>query len=408
MSHLTPEEVFTPAAPAVNSVVYTRRKVPEMEFKDTLNERGAQILVYGDSAIGKTSFVLRELRHKKIDHIRVQCNSRMTWDQISNELLRELKEGIEQREVTTKAISPELSVNVYFAKTKLSGESGKEIEKVLGGNLGSVQHITDILCTKKISFVIDDFEKAKVTATKVSVANLAKNLSDRATSGKSARVIVVGISYTADDLINADLSIDSRLVALQISRMNDEEMEKILSVGFEKLGIKDKDGIASSLAKCFGGFPKYAHAIGLEVSRAVFAADEKTVTPDSVQRGIRAFLQRYCRSARTRYNKATIVRYKPKPEYIMVVKALSELGALNEFTLEEANRTIEDHIRSSIYGKDKPSEIFKMDQNKLRTILARLSKPERGSMFSRSKITGKYRYSDPLSPIFISLGENIR
>ena len=123
MSKLKPEDVFTPAAPAVGSIVYARRRGPEQQFDDTLNEKGAQVLVYGDSAIGKTSFVLTELRRKKIEYVRVQCSSKMTWDQISKELMRELKEGIEHREVKEKSTSPELSVNVYVAKAKLGGES---------------------------------------------------------------------------------------------------------------------------------------------------------------------------------------------------------------------------------------------------------------------------------------------
>lgn len=404
MSRLEPEDVFTPAAPAVGSIVYTRRRGPEQQFEDTLKEQGTQVLVYGDSAIGKTSFVLTELRHKKIGHVRVQCSSKMTWEHISNELLRELKEGIEHREVTSKAISPELSVNLYVAKAKLGGESSKQIEKIIGGNLGTVQHITDILCKKEISLVIDDFEKAKVSHTKVCVANLAKNLSDRAGRRKSARVIVVGISDNADDLIDADLSIASRLQALKIPRMNQEEMEEILNVGFAKLGIRGGGTVISSLASPFGGFPKYAHGIGLEVSRAVFAAGERELTKDSVQRGIGAFLRRYCRSANARYNKATIVRCKPKPEYILVVKGLSGIGALNEFTLNEAKQAVEHYVRKDSLKLTKAGEMFEIEKKMLRTILKRLSKPERGSMFTRSKITGNYRYSDPLSPIFINVG----
>jgi len=403
MKSFKPEEVFTPAAPAVGSVVYAKRKNSAITFSETLNEKGSQVLVYGDSAIGKTSFVLTELRNKMIPHIRVQCNSKMTSKQISNELLRELKEGIEQKEIRKASISPELSVNVYLAKAKLGGESSDEIEKTLGGQMGSVQHITEILCTKKISLVVDDFEKAKDDYTKVFIANLAKNLSDRATSGKSARVIVVGISDTAEHLINADLSIDSRLMALYIPRMSDEEMEEILRVGFNKLRIKEEDGIIMSLASSFGGFPKYAHAIGLEVSRAVLAAGEKTIKTDAVARGMRAFLRRYCRSVKSRYEKATVVRCKPNQDYILVAKGLLELGRSNDFTLEEAKSAIEDYIRGQMYGE----ATYSMDNKKLRTLLGRLCKAERGSLFSKSSITGRYRYTDPLSPIFLNLGQYI-
>lgn len=403
MSKLKPEDVFTPAAPAVDSIVYTRRRGPEQQFGDTLKEQGAQVLVYGDSAIGKTSFVLTELRHKKIDHVRIQCTSKMTWDQISHELLRQLKEGIERREVTAKAISPELSVNVFVAKAKLGGEASRQMEKDIGGHLGSVQHITDVLCKNEISLVIDDFEKAKVSHTKVSVANLAKNLSDRAGGGKSGRVIVVGISDSAAELIDADLSIESRLRALHIPRMNDEEIEQILNIGFAKLGIIGDRTVTKPLADFLGGFPKYAHGIGLEISRAVFAERKKKVTHGSAGRGIHCFLQRYRENVRVRQDRATIVRCKPKQEYLLVVKGLSLIGAGGPFTLDDAKSAIEQYMRVGSRRTDKHVEAFEMEKDKLRRILNRLSKQERGAMFTRSKITGKYRYSDPLSPIFMNI-----
>jgi hypothetical protein len=407
MGRLKPEDVFTPAAPAVDSIVYAQRRGLERQFQDTLNEQGAQVLVYGDSSIGKTSFVLTELRHKKTACVRVQCSSKMTWEKISNELLRELREGIIHREATEEALSPELPVNVFVAQAKLGGESSKQFQKIIGGDLGTVQHLTDILCEKEISLVIDDFEKARVGHTKVCVANLAKNLSDRSGRGKSARLIVVGISDNADDLIDADSSIASRLQTMKIARMNDEEMEEILNVGFKKLGIRGERSVISTLAGSFGGFPKYAHGIGLETSRAVFAAGNKELTMDSVKRGIGAFLRRYCRTAKARFDKATIVRCKPNQEYIMVVKGLSEIGARNEFTLDEAGLAIEDYMRKGSPSLTKAERNFGMDIEKLRTILNRLCRPERGSMFTRSKITGKYRYSDPLSPIFLNVGEYI-
>jgi hypothetical protein len=64
-------------------------------------------------------------------------------------------------------------------------------------------------------------------------------------------------------------------------------------------------------------------------------------------------------------------------------------------------------MRMGSRGTEKPVEAFEMEKDKLKRILNRLSRPERGSMFTRSKITGRYRYSDPLSPIFINLGEYV-
>jgi hypothetical protein len=400
MARFTPEEVFTPTAPAIDSMVYARREAAETTFKQILQERGNQVLVYGDSAIGKTSFVLTELLRTKLSYVRVQCTSRITWDQISPEILRKLEDGIVLRQLSTTGLSPEVSVNVYFAQAKLGGNLETQTEKLMAGNMGTVLHIADVLGKHGISLVIDDFEKANKGSTQSCVANLAKNLSDSASSSKSARVIVIGISDNADDLIDGDLSIASRLQALHLPRMTEDEMIQILHIGFTKLGITCPLGIMTKLASLLGGFPKYAHAMGLELSRVVLDSKERTISWDHFENAIHKFLHRYCRTAKTRYNKATVVRCTPKPEYILVVKGLAEIGLKGEFTFEQAIEALENYDQSLPSTGDRRGEF---DKQKFRRTLDELCKSIRGPMFSRSRTTGLYRFSDPLSPIYISL-----
>ena len=113
---LEPENVFTPSAPAIDSLVYTRRRRPETTLSDILKEQGTQVLLYGGGTVGKTSFILTELRHHEIPHIRIQCEGKTSWKTIVDDLMRKLKIALKVREVSTQELSPEISTDIYVLK----------------------------------------------------------------------------------------------------------------------------------------------------------------------------------------------------------------------------------------------------------------------------------------------------
>jgi len=398
MAKLTPEEVFTPASPAVDSIVYTHRRKSELTFRKILQERGTQCLIFGDSAIGKTSFVLTELRQRKINHIRIQCTNKMTWNNISQEILRTLEEGIATKKTSTETGKGEVSLNVYIAKFKAGADSVDATESELGGDIGTVPHITDILLRKKVNLIIDDFEKINSKSTKAAISNLAKSLSDSSRSRQSPRLIVIGIADTADDLIEGDMSIGSRLYSLNLPRMHTEELAQILSKGFTELKIDIPRRISREVSKLLGGFPKYAHAIGLELSRSFLSADKKKDFGSIFRTAMDSFLDRYCAHVKAIYNKATVIRGKPKQEYFLIIKGLAQCGLYDGFSLDEAHDSLKDYIRDQFSGE---KTIPQIDRTKLRNYIRILSSDARGKIFIKSSRRGLYHYKEPLVPIYI-------
>ena len=392
MAKLKPEDVFTPSAPAVDSRVYTPRLSPETMMKDTLKEKGTQILVFGDSTLGKTSFVLNTLRTQRIEHVRVQCTSGMRWEDISQEFLRKVSEGMPRVKRTSSDSEGGLGFDVFLLKGDIKESRKTEIEVDIPGSKGSVGHIADVLLKRNMVLVVDDFEKIKNQSTKTSIANLAKNLSDTAGPSNLPKVVVIGIADSADELIDADLSMGARLYPIEIPRMEDEEMIDILTKGFNALKIRKKHEELKALCTNMGGFPKYAHALGLEISRAFFEQDGKELDEGVYKRGISKFMHRYSAHAKALYNKATVVRGKPNKEYTFLIKILAEKGARGDFSFEDAMEAIN-------------SVVENLDKKRVRVILNRLTQKQRGPIFHRSKKTGKYRYHNPLSPISILLGE---
>ena len=322
----------------------------------------------------------------------------MTWGHISQEILRRLKEGIITKKTEIEADKAEISMNVYIAKLKVGGNSTEQLESELGGVMGSVTHITDVLLEKKVNLIIDDFEKIKSKTTKAAIANLAKNLSDSSNNNKSPRVIVIGIADTADDLIEGDMSIASRLHPLHLPRMAAEELTQILIKGFTELKINIPTSTSKEVSSLLGGFPKYAHAIGLELSRSFLSVEDKKGFGPIFRTAMAHFLDRYCAHVKAIYNKATIIRGKLKQEYFLIIEGVAHCGLYDGFSLDDAHVSLKEYIRNQFSGE---TTIPQIDKTKLRNYLRILSSDARGNIFIKSRRTGLYHYKEPLVPIYI-------
>jgi len=89
MSRPTPEEVFTPKT-VVTKTMFEARNEPDLNnvpglqdrLKEALREQGSQILIYGDTGVGKSSLLtnVAELVGRKT--VEVDCTSGMTIDDI--------------------------------------------------------------------------------------------------------------------------------------------------------------------------------------------------------------------------------------------------------------------------------------------------------------------------------------
>jgi MoxR-like ATPase len=92
-----PEDVFTPRT-VVTREMFTRRNEPDLygnpglqdSLVETIRERGAQILVFGDTGVGKSSLVRYAAEDADASMLTVECRSRRTFDEHAEDALRQL------------------------------------------------------------------------------------------------------------------------------------------------------------------------------------------------------------------------------------------------------------------------------------------------------------------------------
>lgn len=74
------EEVFTPSSSA--DLTFVKRSNIEKKFHSQFRICGKQLIVYGHSGSGKTTFLNRYFKEKKISVVTIQCDANMSFDQI--------------------------------------------------------------------------------------------------------------------------------------------------------------------------------------------------------------------------------------------------------------------------------------------------------------------------------------
>lgn len=280
---LNPEDVFTPAKPVSTDMFTTRRHERLQDrVEDALNEPGRQVILYGDTGVGKTSLVTYLAVQRAIKLLRVECGA--PFEDMMRDALGRVVGDAEIEQVQKSAKQAEFGVglaNFLNAKaTKISSDEVKfaKYPRSVGGLVAE----TLSLLGHRVLF-LDNFEniygKDHSADTARSVAELLKLLSDRGATRKSeVKAVVAGIPRAAEQLVVLDAPTARRTAQIEVGRMPSEELTQILDRGARKLGLEFDPLCAHRIVAASDGFPYYTHLHALHASRAVIAAKRRHVT----------------------------------------------------------------------------------------------------------------------------------
>jgi hypothetical protein len=173
--------------------------------------------------------------------------------------------------------------------------------------------VEKLLADERCLLVVDEFDRVGDAKTRTSVADTVKKLSDGALE---AKLLVVGVAETVDELIGEHASIERCLAQVRLPRMADHELEGIVKIGERVLDLRFESGVAKEIIGLSDGLPYYTHLLCYGAVRGLALAANRE-NPDTdlagapvgkreLALGLEYAVRNADQSLRAAYEKATV------------------------------------------------------------------------------------------------------
>jgi Cdc6-like AAA superfamily ATPase len=265
-----PEEVFTPHAP-VSARMFAGRPV-ERRLERALTQPGTQVLLFGDTGVGKTSLLNHVVERRGRKMLRIECRARRTFDELLEPGLAKFGVTAATKTTTSGATSATTSgeLKVPLIGGLQQGVSGQNArtEEVSHYAVDTARRALETCRDHKIDVLaMDNFENVTDSEVRRSVGEAIKTLADGHEEFHNLKLVVVGIASTPGELLLDDVSVIRRTDQIPILRMDDTELREIIARGARLLRISIPSEVAAEIVRASDGFPYFTHLLALHLVR---------------------------------------------------------------------------------------------------------------------------------------------
>lgn len=410
-----PEDVFTPKAVVSREMFERRNESDPLQrgrlqevLEDALLEEGAQVVIYGDTGVGKTSLLKYAAEDSDLRLLVVNCTSQDDFNSLIDKTIRKV---IDLREVsystsdgrernTEGAVEGGGNVAGFLTLRgtvrrgqKSTSATQVQFEVVELDPVDALKNAMSVAGVDVISF--DNFQNISSADDRRLVAELMEHLSDASAEEGNLKIAVVGIADDVEKLISNSGSFRRRITELEVPRMPDDEISSILRHGFKLLEMEFDERVLEDVVFYSDGFPFFAHLLGLAVARVVrrelAVAGVEEITWEHLDKGIRSAIKSVNASYSSTYKSAVEASGKTRPRAtILDVLAKSSQREWSGPQIISAWRKV---------NGDRSSYEF------LYTALGQLSKGDSARVLRRKggRTNYSYRFQDPYMRPYIRL-----
>jgi hypothetical protein len=311
-----PEDVFTPKTIATREMFERRNEVdldgnPGLQdnLRDALREAGGQVVLYGDTGVGKSSLLRYAAEDEGLQSVTVECLSSRSYEDLMEDAIRKLVDVKEISRTSSRSVGGEVEAGVKVKwlvslKGKLTGSQvqGKEFEVVEETPLDALLSAMRASGTGLI--VLDNFQNITNPESRHLVAQTMEFLSDRSAETGDVKAVVIGIAEDAPALIGGSGSFRRRVTEIGVPRMPDDEIRAVLVRGFTLLDIDVSDDVLIRLVFYSDGFPFFAHLLGLHLARWARRQPLPSIGMDDIDKALKRAISSVDRSYAERVEKA--------------------------------------------------------------------------------------------------------
>ncbi len=233
-----------------------------------IEQQRLHVVIYGERGIGKTSLVhvfadtAREARYLVLYG---SCGTEGRFDEIIRAFAAKIP-MLYHRSVlpTTAAVEQALHFDTMLPPGPFGPREASDL-------------LADVVGTR-IILILDEYDRIADANFRRDVAELIKNLSDRAAR---VQLILTGVASNLDELIGFAPSIRRNIVGLPMRPLTIEEVREILRLGEDAAGLRFADGAVAMVAELANGSPYLVRLLGHRAGMA--ALDQRRPHVDVAQ-----------------------------------------------------------------------------------------------------------------------------
>ncbi|WP_416908767.1 MAG: AAA family ATPase [Polymorphobacter sp.] len=252
--------------PVINREVFAGRHDAMAQLITSIEQNRVHVVIYGERGIGKTSLAhvfaetAREARYLVLYG---SCGSDAQFSSMFRAFLARIPRLYHASVLPN---SPEAEQGDNFDSMLPEDFGPRELADVLAGVTGT-----------RVLIILDEYDRVVDVEFRRDVAELIKNLSDRAAR---VQLVLTGVAQNLDELIGYAPSIRRNIVGLPMRPLTPAEVKALIALGEKAAELRYSDDATKMITTMAGGSPYLArllaHAAGLsaldEEARLVTAA----------------------------------------------------------------------------------------------------------------------------------------
>lgn len=243
----------------------------------TIEQQRAHVVLYGERGIGKTSLIhvfsetAREARYLVLYG---SCGVEARFDDMFRTFARQIP----------------MLYHASVSPTADEGEHNRSLAGLLGDGPVDPRELADVfsqIVGTRVLIILDEYDRVTDAAFRRDVAELIKNLSDRAAR---VQLVLTGVASNLDELIGFTPSIRRNIVGLAVGPMADAELQEILGRAEQATGLEFAPGARSLIIRMAAGSPYLARLLGNRAAGRALDDRRQTVGDADVIAGTEAVL----------------------------------------------------------------------------------------------------------------------
>jgi ATPase domain predominantly from Archaea len=251
--------------PVVARETFAGRREAMASLINAVEEQRVHVVVYGERGIGKTSLAhvfAETAREARYHVIYASCGTAANFADMFRSVLARIPRIYHASILPNSA---EAEAGGTFDQMLPSGPFGaRELAETLAGVVGT-----------RIIVILDEYDRVVDVTFRREVAELIKNLSDRAAR---VQLVITGVALNLDELIGYAPSIRRNIAGLPMTPLAGGEVRELLRMGERAADIRfGKDALAL-ITRMAGGSPYLVRLLGHQAGLAALGGGRDDVS----------------------------------------------------------------------------------------------------------------------------------